>query len=114
MRTIVLAATFAALSVTAAYAEDVMASRYGNTTIATDANGVQTRIYYNAGGTLTGKQGTLNFKGTWKVGDGKVCITTDVPVPGIPPGFCPPVTARAVGDTWKAGERTVTLVKGIQ
>jgi len=114
MRTIMLAASFAALSASLTYADDIMASRYGNTTIATDAKGVQTKIYYAAGGTFTGKQGTMNFKGTWNVADGKVCLHFDTPVPGYPEPFCPPVAAHKIGDKWKAGDRDVTLVKGVQ
>lgn len=114
MRALILAATFAALSVATAYADDIMASRYGNTTIATNAKGVQTKLYYSADGTFTGKQGDLNFKGTWKTGDGKVCLTYNVAVPGFTNPFCPPVAAHKVGDTWSAGSNTVTIVKGIQ
>ena len=43
MRSMILAAAFAAPSVTYAFADDIMASRYGNTTMATDAQGVQTK-----------------------------------------------------------------------
>jgi hypothetical protein len=114
MRTLVLAATIAVASVTVAHAEDVMASRYGNTTIATDAKGVQTKIYYKADGTLTGKQGTMAFKGTWKVAKGQVCLTTQPEPANMPNPFCRPASPRKVGDTWKVGDRTVTLVKGIQ
>jgi opacity protein-like surface antigen len=114
MRTLLLAATMAAACVTAAHAEDVMASRYGNTTIATDAKGVQTKIYYKADGTLTGKQGTMAFKGTWKVAKGQVCLTTQPEPADMANPFCRPVVSRKVGDTWKVGDRTVMLVKGIQ
>ena len=64
MRTMILAAALAAFSVSFAYADDIMASRYGNTTVATDAKGVQTKIYYQTGGMLTAKQGAMDFKGT--------------------------------------------------
>jgi hypothetical protein len=114
MRTVILAATLAVLSSSFAYADDVMASGYGNTTIATDSKGVQTKIYYNADGTLSGKQGTLSFQGTWNVAKGEVCLHTSTAVPGMAEPFCRPVAARKVGETWKAGDRTVTLVSGIQ
>ena len=114
MRTLFLAAAFAALSVSLAQAADVMASRYGNTTIATDAKGVETRLYYKADGTLTGKQGDLNFTGTWKVAKGKVCLHTAPTVPGMEEPFCRPVASRKVGDTWTSGDRTVKLVQGVQ
>ena len=114
MRTIILAAGFAALSVSLAYADDIMASRYGNTTIATEANGTTTKLYYAAGGTFTGKQGTMDFKGTWKIDGDKICLHFATPVPGYAEPFCPPVVAHKVGDKWKAGGRDVTLVQGIQ
>ena len=114
MRTMILAATFAALSVSLAWADDVMTSRFGNTTIATDSKGVQTKLYYNADGTLTGKQGDMNYKGTWKVANTQLCLTFTTAVPGMSNPFCVTVAAHNVGDTWKAGDRTVTIVKGIQ
>jgi hypothetical protein len=114
MRALLLAATMSIASVSVAYADDVMASRYGNTTIATDAKGVQTKIYYKADGTLTGKQGTMAFKGTWKVANGQVCLNTQPEPMNMANPFCRPVEARKVGETWKVGDRTVTIAKGIQ
>jgi hypothetical protein len=114
IRTLLLAATIAAASVSLAHAEDVMASRYGNTTIATDAKGVQTKIYYKADGTLTGKQGDMAFTGTWKVAKGQVCLTTQPEPANMANPFCRPAAPRKMGETWKVGDRTVSLVKGIQ
>ena len=114
MRKMILAATFAALSVSLAWADDVMTSRFGNTTIATDSKGVQTKLYYNADGTLTGKQGDMSFKGTWKVANTQLCLTFTTAVPGMSNPFCVTVSAHKVGDTWQGAGRTVTLVKGIQ
>jgi hypothetical protein len=116
MRSMILAAGLAALSISYAYADDIMASRYGNTTIATNSKGVQTKIYYQADGTLTGKQAEMNFKGTWKVdANNKLCLTFSGAAPeGMTNPFCVTVAAHKVGDTWKAQDRTVMLVKGIQ
>ena len=115
MRKIMLAVALTALSVSAAYAEDVMASRYGNTTVATDAKGVQTKVYYQADGTLTAKQGDKDYSGTWKVANGQVCLTfQSAPPDGMANPFCAKVVAHKVGDTWKAADRTITLLKGIQ
>ena len=115
MRRMMLAVALAALSLSAAYAEDVMASRYGNTTLATDAKGVQTKVYYQADGTLTAKQGDMNYSGTWKVANGQVCLTFKSAAPdGMTNPFCAMVMAHKVGDTWKSGDRTITLLKGIQ
>jgi hypothetical protein len=111
MRAILFAA--AMLASTAAFADDIMAPRYGNTVIATDPGGVQTKIYYKAGGTFTGKQGTLSFSGTWTLdASNKLCLNfTPVP-PGATNPTCLPASAHKVGDTWAGG--TVSLVAGIQ
>src|SRR3954447_5656570 len=114
MRTLLVAAVFAVCSVSLAHAADIMAARYGNTTVVTDSKGVETKIYYKVDGTLTGKQGDLNFTGTWKVAGGKVCIKTTPGVAGMEPPFCPAVVAHKVGDTWKSDGRTVKLIAGVQ
>jgi hypothetical protein len=112
----IFAAALVALSATHAFADDVMASRYGNTTMATDAKGVQTKIYYKSDGTLAGKQGDMSFAGTWKVdAASKLCLTFSGMAPkGMTNPFCVTVAAHKVGDTWKNDDRTVTLMKGIQ
>ena len=113
MRGILLAATILAASVTAVFADDIMASRYGNTTIATDAKGVKTRIYYKSDGTFTGKQGTASFSGTWTLDAKNMLCLTFTPLPqGATNPTCVPGTAHKVGDTWGGG--TVSLVAGIQ
>jgi opacity protein-like surface antigen len=114
MRKILIGVACATLWIGAAYAEDVMASRYGNTTVATDADGTQTKLYYKADGTFTGKRGMIPLKGTWKVESDKLCITSDMTMPGTPNPLCAPVAAHKLGDTWSAGGRTVMLVQGIQ
>lgn len=114
MRTVLIAAAFAAFSISAAYADDIMASRYGNTTISKDAAGNETHLYYAADGTFTGKQGGTAFKGSWKISGGTVCLTAMPAIPNTPNPACVPVAAHAVGETWKAGPYTVSLVKGIQ
>jgi opacity protein-like surface antigen len=114
MRRFLIASALAALSISAAYADDVMASRYGNTTITKDASGNETHIYYAAGGTFTGTQGGTSFKGTWKVSGSTICLTAATPIPNTPNPACVPVSAHNVGDSWTAGPYTVSLVKGIQ
>jgi hypothetical protein len=110
----IFAAAIIAFSSSVAFADDIMASRYGNTTISTDPSGAQTKIYYNADGTFTGKQGDAGFSGTWKIDGDKICLSFSPQVPGQPNPLCTPAAAHKVGDTWGAGPRTVTLVQGIQ
>jgi hypothetical protein len=113
MRGIAIAAAALAFTVSAAFADDIMASRYGNTVIATDPSGVKTKIYYKAGGTFTGATGTTNFTGTWKLdASNNLCLTFAAPPPGATNPTCVPAAAHKVGDTWAGG--TVTLVAGIQ
>jgi len=120
MRKIVLTslAAFALAATVAVAADDVMASRYGNTTVSTDSKGVETKVYYSADHTFTTKQGTQSGKGTWKVDGGNLCLTFETPPPGAPNPLCSPAAAHKVGDTWTVGEgdqkRTVKLVAGVQ
>lgn len=114
MRIVILAAAFVAASISLAYADDIMASRYGNTTVTKDAAGHESHIYYAADGTFGGKQGDASFKGTWKIDGTTICLTSDTPIPNTPNPACAPISAHAVGDTWTAGPYTVSIVKGVQ
>lgn len=97
------------------FADDsVMATRFGNTTITRDASGIERHVYFKADGTFTGKRGAIKFSGTWKLKTGMICLTTAIAVPGIPNPACAPVSAHKVGDRWKTGPNTTSLVAGIQ
>ena len=119
LKTILASLAALALAASAAFAvDDVMASRYGNTTEATDAKGAVTKVYYKADGTFTAKAGDVATAGTWKVDAGKICLTyTGATPPGMTNPFCVPVAAHKVGETWTSGEgdqkRTVKLIAGI-
>ncbi|MGN6149869.1 MAG: hypothetical protein ACTHPD_15125 [Rhizomicrobium sp.] len=116
MRAFLFAAAFAAASISVAHAEDVMASRFGNTTITTDAAGIQAKIYYKADGTFSGTQGGVDFKGTWKLneaGNG-ICLTYERAPTNTPSPLCAPIAPHKVGDKWSAAGRNLTLVQGIQ
>jgi hypothetical protein len=115
MRAMILSAVLlVAASMPAFAGDEVLASRFGNTTITKDAQGNERRVYYNADHTFTGKQGDASFSGTWKIDGGTICLTTSQAIPGLPNPICTPVEAHAVGDTWTAGPYTVSLVAGIQ
>lgn len=115
MKKILIGAAFALAAVMPALAGDeVLASRFGNTTITKDAQGNERRVYYKADHTFTGKQGTAEFSGTWKIDGSTICLTTAQSVPGLPNPVCTPVEDHKVGDSWTAGPYTVTLVAGIQ
>jgi hypothetical protein len=104
----------AALPAAAAADDGVLASRFGNTTITRDAAGNETHLYYRADGTFTGKQNGQSFSGTWKINGATICLTATPAIPNTPNPACAPVAAHKVGETWKAGPYTVSLVSGIQ
>ena len=114
MRTLLLASAAILFTTAALAGDDVLASRFGNTTITKDANGNENHIYYAADGTFTGKQGAATFKGTWKIDGGTICLTSATPIPNTPNPACAPVSMHKVGETWTAGPYTVSLVAGIQ
>lgn len=116
MRILLGAVAALALSAGAAMAgEEVMASRFGNTTITSDASGASTKIYYEADHSFTGVQGDQQLAGTWAMQGSNVCLTfTSEPPPGYPNPICAPTSAHNVGDTWQAGPFTVQLVAGHQ
>lgn len=116
MRMLLGAVAALALSATAALAgDDVMASRFGNTTITSDASGASTKIYYESDHSFTGVQGEQQLAGTWELKGSQVCLTftSDAP-PGYPNPICAPASAHEVGETWQAGPFTVQLVAGHQ
>jgi len=114
MRAILLSAVALAFTTSIALADDdIMATRFGNTTI-TKANGVENHVYYNKDGTFTAKQGSATSSGTWVINGGTICLTANPPIPNTPNPACAPISAHKVGDTWTAGPYTVSLVAGIQ
>ncbi|HUO93370.1 MAG TPA: hypothetical protein VMU22_10635 [Rhizomicrobium sp.] len=115
MRTILLGVAALAFSTSLAFADDVMASRYGNTTIATDPSGLVTKLYYSADGTFKGTQGGAPFSGTWKIDPpGTICLVFPQKIEGMTSPFCAPVVEHKVGDKWSAAGRSLSLVQGIQ
>jgi hypothetical protein len=113
MRSIILAASLLVMAGAAYAADDPLASRYGNTVIATEADGSQTYLYFNADHTLSAKHGFWFSKGSWELKDDQLCTTYDTPRPGIGKQECSPATSRQVGDKWQGHGRAVKLVKGI-
>ena len=117
MRLVLAASAALLLSAVAALADDdVMATRYGNTVVSKSASGLEVHMYYKADHSFTGKVIGVDFalKGTWKADGGNICLTYDPPPPGMTNPVCTLLEAHAVGDTWTSGDRTVTLVQGIQ
>ena len=123
MRAFLLGAAVALACTVPAFADDdVLASRYGNTTDAVDNQGVHTKVYYSADHTFKADIAGLQVHGSWAVANGTVCLTYVDPPANMPSSLpnptCLPVTAHKVGDTWTTGEgamkRTISLKAGIQ
>ena len=117
MRVLILGVAFSAAIAGAAFAadEDVMAGFYGNTTVATGGM-AETHTAYSADHSFVMKVPSfgVEFKGKWAINNGQLCRTFDSPPPGVTNPLCTPIAAHKVGDTWTMGDRTVTLIKGVQ
>lgn len=114
MRSLFFAAAMIALTGAALAQDDPMASRYGNTTIATDPDGSQTKIYYRADHTFTATHGFWKSEGTWSVEDGKLCLTYQNVRPKVGSRECVSAEAHNIGDKWRHNGRSITLVEGLQ
>jgi hypothetical protein len=123
MRAVLLGAILSlALAIPALAEDDVMASRYGNTTDSVDAKGIHTKIYYSADHTFKAAIADLKVHGTWKVENSTLCLTFVDPPANLPSTFpnptCLPTAVHKVGDTWTTGEgamaRSVSIKPGIQ
>ena len=114
MRSILLAASILMFAAGAAPAgEDVMASRYGNTTIATDPDGTLTRLYYRADHSFVAKRAAWQSDGSWQITDGKLCLAYKITRPGVGDSECVSSEPHAIGDVWVHNGRYVTLVAGL-
>ncbi len=97
-----------ALFATAAYADDLLASAYGNTVVTKDEKtGATSKMMFNQDGSYTvstvdAKGQPVSFNGSWTAGDGtKVCMTPQLPAGSPGAGTtCAPLQKHAVGDTW--------------
>lgn len=116
MRLVILTAAFAVMAA-AAFAgdEDVMATRYGNTTKVKDLFGTSF-IHYNKDHTFQVTSWLGDVSGTWKFENGKMCLYAEK-YPAlyrlkysIPE--CDIIEPHKVGDKWKSGSREYELVAG--
>lgn len=118
MRAIILGAAALLASTSLAFADDIMAGYYGNTIVSKSTMG-EVHAHYKADhtfdGTASSTMGSMDLKGTWALDDkGQLCRTYDTPPPGVTNPLCTPWTAHKVGDSWTLGDRSITLVPGIQ
>lgn len=110
MKTIMTLAAAAALFSTAAVAaDDPVASRYGNTTIITTADGHVVKIWYEADHTVTWMVGPITRKGTWALEGSNMCITLQDPPGGMPAKTCNPFEVHKVGESWSVNQGAAKL-----
>jgi hypothetical protein len=103
----------AAVTGAALAGDDVMASRYGNTTIALDPDGSTTRLFYRADHSFAAKRADWQSEGRWSIENGKLCLAYAVTRPGVGDRECVSSESHAVGDVWIHGIHHVTLVAGM-
>jgi hypothetical protein len=116
MNRVWIAAAFAAAPSLALAQDDMMASRFGNTTVAHTDSGHEVHMYYKADHTFTGKVVDVGFdlKGTWAVNGSDLCLTYDPAPPTVRNPQCQTIAPHKLGETWTADGRTVSIVQGIQ
>jgi hypothetical protein len=123
MRTTLILATAAALSVAPALAaDDMMSGYYGNTVVSVGGM-LESHTHYRADHTFdvtaTAMGQSFNGKGTWAIDDkGQLCRTYETPPPGITNPLCIPAEMHKIGDSWTAtvnGQtRNMSMKAGIQ
>lgn len=115
MRISLIAVSLALLAVPVLAAEsddDIMSTRYGNTTLVHELTGTS-HIYYNKDHTFTGGNWILDVSGKWKIENGQICLYYDKTPPLHPNPECDKVEKHNIGDKWKVGNRDFELAKGI-
>jgi hypothetical protein len=113
MRTKLLAALFLAATTPVFAADDPMASRYGNTTVALDPDGTTTRLFYRADHSFVAKRADWQSDGTWAIENSKLCLTYKITCPLVGDKECVSSEPHALGDVWIHGVRHITLVAGM-
>ena len=115
MRSIICAASLLVLTA-AAYAgdDDIMGTRYGNTTVIHETLGTS-RIWYGKDHTFTAANWVMSVTGKWEIKDGKtICLHYDNTPPLHPNPECEAIAAHKVGDKWSLNGRDFELVAGVQ
>lgn len=91
------------------------AARVGNTIVAKDPDGTETRLYWRPDGTFSATRPGWKTDGTWKVSGSSLLLHYDVPRPNMGSDEeMKNATPRKVGEVWGMADRQVTLVAGEQ
>ena len=87
----------------AATDDEIMDTRYGNTTLVHETLGTS-HIYYKQDHTFTGGNWILNVSGKWDISDTKdgkqICLHWDSTPLGHPNPECDKIEHHNIGDTW--------------
>lgn len=108
----------AAVASAAAFAggEDVMATRFGNTTIIKDLLGTS-YVHYRKDHTFDATSWLGDVSGTWKIENGKICLYAEKHPALYSLKYsnpeCDVIERHNVGDKWKQEKGDFELVKGI-
>jgi hypothetical protein len=91
------------------------ASRVGNTVVAKDPDGTETRIFWRPNHTFSATRPGWKTDGSWLVRGSELCLHYDVALPDMGSDECMTNAGpRQVGEIWGMADRKVTLVEGEQ
>lgn len=89
------------------------ASRVGNTVVAKDPDGTETRIFWRPNHTFRATRPGWKTEGSWLVKGRELCLHYDVARPNMGSDECMPNAGpRKVGEVWGMADRKVTMVEG--
>ena len=89
------------------------ASRVGNTIVAKDPDGTETRLYWRPDHTFSATRPTWKTEGTWAVKGSSLFLHYDIARPGMGTDEeMKNATPRKIGEIWGMADRKVTLVEG--
>jgi hypothetical protein len=91
------------------------ASRVGNTVVAKDPDGTETRLYWRPDHTFSATRPGWKTDGTWRVQGASLFLHYNIARPNMGSDEeMKNATPRRVGETWGMADRQVTLVAGEQ
>jgi hypothetical protein len=114
-RHVTLVAGLVAADAPEAKAALAAAARVGNTIVAKDPDGTETRLYWRPDHTFSATRPGWKTEGTWKVSGSSLFLHYNVPRPNMGSDEeMKNATPRNVGEVWGMADRSVTLVAGEQ
>lgn len=91
------------------------ASRVGNTVVAKDPDGTETRLFWRADHSFSAVRPGWKSEGSWRVSGSSLLLHYDVPRPNMGSDEdMKNATPRKIGDVWGMADRKVTLLAGEQ